>query len=362
MTTEWMSPRTPKSILRPAAVAVAAGMLWVCTLTAQDAAKAAAVPEALATVNGQPIDRAAVIEEASESLGNVESERVQCQQTADRNQHEAVNSAVERVVKRRLLALEAERRGMTEDALREELKGKAGEVSDADVDAFYEENKARIQQPKEQISDQIRAYIKQQRLQEADTDFFAEMEKTFKVDYLLGPYRVEVAAAGPARGPAKAPVTIVEFSDFECPYCKRVLPTLDQVAAKYGDQVRVVFRHFPLSIHANAQKAAEASICAADQGKFWEMHDLLFNEQQKLAVADLKEKATKLGLDAASFGECLDSGRHAATVQADLREGSAAGVNGTPAFFINGRFLSGAVPFESMAELIDDEVRRTQRD
>jgi protein-disulfide isomerase len=363
MTTEWMRPRTPKSIVGLAAVAAAAGILWVSSLAAQDNAKKPEIPEVVARVGDQTIDRAAVLEEASKSLEDVEAERLQCQQTAARKEHGALESAVERVVHRRLLALEAERRGMTEDALREELKANAGEITDAEVDAFYEANKAQIQEPKEQIGPRIRDYLKQQRLVKADADFFAEMEKNFKVDYLLEPLRVEVAATGSARGPATAPVTIVEFSDFQCPYCKRVLPTLDQIAEKYGDKVRVVYRQFPLvSIHPNAQKAAEASLCAADQGKFWEMHDLLFNEQQKLNPPDLKEKATRLGLDAASFGECLDSERHAETVAADLKDGAAAGVSGTPAFFINGRFLSGAVPFENMAELIDDEVRRAERD
>ena len=141
MTTEWMRPRTPKSI-GLAAVAAAAGTLWVSSLAAQDNAKPRD-PEVLARVGDQTVDRDAVLEEASKSLQDVEAERLQCQQAADRNEHEALESAVERVVHRRLFALEAERRGMTEDALREELKAKTGEVTDAEVDAFYEANKAR---------------------------------------------------------------------------------------------------------------------------------------------------------------------------------------------------------------------------
>jgi protein-disulfide isomerase len=378
MIIEWMRPRTSKSIPRPsaaspapptarraprlAAIAIASGIVLASGSTAQEAAETASLPEVLARVGDETIDRATVEKEAAATLAAVESQRIKCEQDADRSAHEAMQQAAERVVHRRLFALEAERRGMTEDALREELKTKHGEVTEAEVDAFYEANKAQIKEPKEQIAERIRAYLTQQKLQKADADFFAEAEKNFEVDYLIEPMRVEVAATGSARGPATAPVTIVEFSDFQCPYCKRVLPTLDQVVAKYGDKVRIVYRHYPLSSHANAQKAAEASLCAADQGKFWEMHDLLFNEQQKLAVADLKEKAARLGLDAATFDECLDSNRHVEAVQADLREGTAAGVAGTPAFFVNGRFLSGAVPFESFTELIDDEVERIERD
>ncbi len=253
---------------------------------------------------------------------------------------------------------------MTEDALREQLKAQTGEVTDADVDAFYEQNKAQIQQPKEQIVPQIRGYLKQQRLQKADADFFAEMEKNFKVDYLLEPLRVEVAATGSARGPATAPVTIVEFSDFQCPYCKRVLPTLDQVAAEVRRQgARGLSPVTRCRFIANAQKAAEASLCAADQGKFWEMHDLLFHEQQKLAVATTSRKRRRAsGSTPRSSASASTPGVTPRRCRRTCKDGAAAGVSGTPAFFVNGRFLSGAVPFENMAELIDDEIRRAERD
>jgi len=361
MTTEWMRPPSRKTFALIVVAAAAAAMALVGSLTAQDTAKKAALPEVMARVGDQNIDKAAVLEEAKASLAEVDSMRLKCVQDADRNEHEALEKAVERVVNKRLFAMEAQKRGLTEDALREQLKTQTGEVTDAEVDAFYEQNRSRIQQPKEQILPQIKAYLVQQKLQKAEADFFAEAEKNFAVETLLEPMRVEVAATGSARGPATAPVTIVEFSDFQCPYCARVLPTLEQVEQKYGDKVRVVYRHYPLSIHADAQKAAEAANCAADQGKFWEMHDLMFQEQQKLAVADLKEKATRIGLEAAKFGECLDSNRHAEAVKTDMRDAEAAGVNGTPAFFVNGRFLSGAVPLESMAALIDDEIKRAGR-
>jgi protein-disulfide isomerase len=111
-------------------------------------------------------------------------------------------------------------------------------------------------------------------------------------------------------------------------------------------------------MHQNAQKAAEASLCANDQGKFWQLHDAMFQNQQALGVDQLKAKAAELGLDAKVFGECLDSGKHAAQVEADMKAGSAVGVNGTPATFINGRFLNGAQPLENFSKLIDDELER----
>jgi protein-disulfide isomerase len=174
------------------------------------------------------------------------------------------------------------------------------------------------------------------------------------------PTRIDVEADGfPAKGPADAPVTIVEFSDFQCPFCSRLLPALGQVVEEYGNQVRLVFRQFPLSsLHPDAQKAAEASLCANEQGMFWEMHDAMFENQQALGVEQLKATARSLGVEGTDFDSCLDSGRFATEVAADLQAGRAIGVNGTPALFINGRFLSGAKPFEDIAELVDDELQR----
>jgi protein-disulfide isomerase len=170
---------------------------------------------------------------------------------------------------------------------------------------------------------------------------------------------VAVAATGPSRGPASAPVTIVLFTDFQCPYCARVRTTLDQVQQRYGEKVRLVVRQFPLSqIHPQAQKAAEAALCANDQGKFWPLYDAMFTNQKALAVDALKAKAAELSLDPAAFAACLDGGTHAAAVQADFREGMTAGVTGAPAMFVNGRFISGSVPLDQITAVVDDELRR----
>jgi protein-disulfide isomerase len=154
-------------------------------------------------------------------------------------------------------------------------------------------------------------------------------------------------------------VTIVEFSDFECPYCGGLFPTLKQVEKNYPQQVRIVYRQFPLNnLHPHAQKAAEASLCANDQQKFWEFHDSMFSNQRELSVPDLKQRAADLKLDTAMFNQCLDSGRHAAAIQLDIDEGARNGVSGTPALFINGRLLSGNQPYGEIKEVIDDELQR----
>ena len=175
----------------------------------------------------------------------------------------------------------------------------------------------------------------------------------------LEPPRVVVAAEGPARGAAEgAPVTIIEFSDFQCPYCRKVVPTIQQVLARYPDQVRFVYRHFPLGSHGRARPAAEASMCADEQGKFWAFHDRLFQSPNALSDADLLRYAGELGLDQAAFTKCVEEGRFAAQVDRDLQAGREAGVTGTPAFFVNGVLISGSKPAEEFFELIDSELAR----
>lgn len=160
----------------------------------------------------------------------------------------------------------------------------------------------------------------------------------------------------PSFGPEDAPVTIIEFSDFQCPYCARAVPTIKQIIEEYGDNVRIVFRDFPLSFHKDAQKAAEAAECADDQGKFWEMHDKIFENQNAMGVDDLKQYAENLGLDTEEFDLCLDSDKYAEEVQNDLRDGQKVGVTGTPAFFVNGIKISGAKPFSEFKQVIDQEL------
>jgi protein-disulfide isomerase len=150
----------------------------------------------------------------------------------------------------------------------------------------------------------------------------------------------------------------VEFSDFQCPYCARANGVLKQVEQRYAGKVRVVFRHFPLPSHKEAAKAAEAAGCAGAQGRFWEMHDKLFANQRAQAASDLKRYAAEIGLDGGPFDRCLDSGSYAKVVEEDVAEGRRHGVTGTPTFFVNGRLLSGAAPFEVLALAIDEELER----
>jgi protein-disulfide isomerase len=169
-------------------------------------------------------------------------------------------------------------------------------------------------------------------------------------------YKVAVGDA-PFKGPAKADITIVEFTDFQCPFCSRVGPTLAKIQEEYGDQVRIVFKHMPLSFHAQAPGAHAAAEAAKIQGKFWEMHDKIFANQRDLAVATLERYAQEIGLDIEKFKKDVASKAVKDQVAADTRQASSLGVTGTPGFFINGRFLSGAQPFSSFKRVIDAELK-----
>ena len=312
--------------------------------------------DVVAKVDGRDVTRAEVLAKSKDQFDAVDAQFNQCRSEYERNKHDVLQNSVEQYVQDQVIQAEAKARNMSPDDMLKEVK--ADPVTDADVDAFYEKNKARISQPKEQIAPQIKQYLEQQNRAGAFEKYYSDLEKKHKIALMVEPLRVQVAAVGPAKGPQNAPVTIVEFSDFQCPFCARVVPSLDQVTAHYGDKVRLVFRQFPLSIHADAQKATETSLCANEQGKFWPLHDVMFKNQQQLKPADLVTKAADLGMNKDQFQTCLESGKYADAVKKDAQAGSAAGVTGTPTLYINGRYLSGAAPYETIAQIIDDELSR----
>jgi protein-disulfide isomerase len=203
---------------------------------------------------------------------------------------------------------------------------------------------------------EISSGLAAQRTVERKKELVAKANVT--VERKLQPYRVAIVPVEAATlGEASAPVEIVEFSDFQCPYCARASSTVKQVLERYAGRVRLTFRHYPLTvIHKDAAKAAEAASCAGDQKRFWEMHDRLFANPQALRVTDLKKAAADLGLDSAKFDACLENGQHTSTWKRDLRAGQDYGVGGTPTFFINGRLVPGSPTVEAFAVLIEQEL------
>jgi protein-disulfide isomerase len=170
---------------------------------------------------------------------------------------------------------------------------------------------------------------------------------------------VDVGPEDPSEGPATAPVTIVEFADFQCPFCGQLAPTLRRIREQYGDRVRLIWKDFPLAqIHPRASQAAEAARCASDQGRFWDYHDRLFTNQRALETSALKQYAKDVGAETARFATCLDSGKYAETVRLASSAASRLGLTSTPTTFVNGRMVSGAKPYATFAAIIDDELAR----
>ena len=283
--------------------------------------------------------------------------------TAIRQQEFDIRSqGLDRLINKKLLEQEAERRGLSvEELVRVEVEEKIGVVSDLSVSAFYETNKARMGgRSLEEVSDEIRRHLGQQARGIRNSAFVVSLRKDANLRVLLEPPRVDVPIPDgePSLGPADAAVTIVEFSDFECPYCKRAHPTVERILKEYGDRIRFVYRDYPLPNHPRAIPASKAARCAGEQDRYWEYHTDLMSGTGDLSDGDLTRRAEAMELDMEAFNSCVASDRHDAKVRAGLQDGARVGVSGTPAFFINGRLLSGAQPYEAFRKILDDELAR----
>jgi protein-disulfide isomerase len=274
-----------------------------------------------------------------------------------------LDEKLEQMIGDRLLAQEATKHGVSlEQLLKTEVYGKAPDVPEAEVASFIAQNRSRLPQGEEaDLKMKVWDYLRSQKVNERRQAFIQSLRAQNAVTvYLQAPAAARVTVAtdkGFVRGAKDAPVTIVEFSDFQCPFCKNATLTVKQVVEKYSGKVKWVFRDFPIAgLHPAAPKAHEAARCAAEQGKFWEYHDLLFEKSPRQAPDELKQYAKDLKLDAASFVQCLDSGKHEAEVNRDIQDGARLGVTGTPTFFINGRQLVGAQPSTAFQKIIDSEL------
>jgi protein-disulfide isomerase len=258
------------------------------------------------------------------------------------------------LIEQRVIEREAQRRGVTTEEL---LASTRSEIQDADIEAFFEENKEHlVDENLEELKPRIRGHLQLKSQQNA----IAEWVRAADVRILLEPPRIQMAAVGPARGPADAPVTIVEFSDFQCPFCQKVLPTLAEIHERYPEEVRLVFRHLPLeNIHSRARPAAIAAVCLEEQGRFWEFHDAIFADPRQLADSDLRQLAEEIGADPDAYDVCIASDAAAERVDADVAAARGAGISGTPAFFINGVQLSGAQPMSAFERVIERELSAT---
>lgn len=277
-----------------------------------------------------------------------------------RNQeYELKSRALDKLIDQSLLDAAASRRGITRDQLLEqEVSAKVPEPTEAEIEAFYFGQ--REFRPFEEVKSKLGEALKQVRADHLRLAYMEKLRRDAAVSVLLAPPKVEVGYdTSRVRGNPNAPVTIVEFSDFQCPFCRGSEETIKKVMAEYGDKVKVAYRDFPLrSAHPRAEAAAEASRCASEQGRYWEYHDLLFSAPAKLDAASLLEHAKALQLNETQFLSCLNSEKFKSAVDADLQAGSGARVSATPAFFVNGVFISGAQPTSVFEKTIDSELAR----
>src|SRR3989442_1515172 len=304
--------------------------------------------EVIATVAGQPIYEQDLAAELGPKLLQLRTQEYQMK-----------SKALDELIRKKLIDAEAQKRGISADKLLEqEVDPKVADPSDAEVEGYYLAVQGQADQPLQEIKPQIQKVLKLLKTQQARQDYGDALRAKAETSVLLRPPKVEVGY-DPARvrGGAKAPVTIVEFSDFQCPYCKKAEAILKDLLRKYNGQIKLAYRDFPLrGLHPQAQLAAEAGRCAEEQGKFWEYHDALLADQSKLDEAGLVKTAQTLGLNEKSFQTCLTGGKFKAQIEQDVQEGTQAGVSGTPGFFINGEFVNGTQTEAEFEKIIEREL------
>ncbi|OGR02640.1 MAG: hypothetical protein A2284_16425 [Deltaproteobacteria bacterium RIFOXYA12_FULL_61_11] len=322
--------------------------------TKQQAAAPAMVSgpdDAVATIDGAKILRSEIEEEVKAQVFDLEDEI-----------YKIKKRKVDELVEGRLLKLEAEKRKITEKELLDaEVENKFSEIPEPELRKFFDENKDRIQGTFEDSRERIQRYLGSMRKGDLRAEFIEKLRKEHQVEILLPKplrpaYTVPLYPEDPVRGPADAKVTFIAFTDFQCPFCKRSEDTVHEVLKAYEGKLKFVYKSFPLGFHPKGRRASEAALCAKDQGKFWEFHDSIFENVQSLEDTDLSARAEKLGLDMTQFKPCFEERKHRALIDRDIEDGSKVGVRGTPAFFINGKKLSGAQPFAAFKEMIDEEL------
>lgn len=308
----------------------------------------------LATVNNEPIT-AGDVEDALQSLiFNVQDQVYTIRKVA-----------LDAKINDTLLEAEAKRRNITpQELFTQEVIPHIKLVTEADARKFYDENKERVKAPFEQMAAQIIDFLKEQEFQNAAGVYATQLRKNAAIQIYLkepDPPVVNIAIDDqPMKGNPNAPVTIIEFTDFQCPSCGKTQPLLEEIAKEYGDKLRLVARDFPLDQHQFAEKAAEAAEAAREQDKYWEYTAILFKNQEALAVPNLKEYATQVGLDRAKFDQALDSGKFADKVKRDLREGEKLGVGSTPTLFINGKRVRDKTR-EGLKAMIDTALKAASK-
>lgn len=271
---------------------------------------------------------------------------------------------VKGLVLKKLIESDSRKGSMSEEQFVEKFIVSKVKVTDSEVKAFIKERKIPEQHINDQLKDRIQKFIKQGKTQEVVDAWLTEKIAKSPVEvYFSEPtqpvFDVKVGDA-PVLGNNKAKVTLVEYSDFQCPYCAKGSKIMHELKKKYGDKVQVAFKNFPLPFHKQAKGAALAGLCANEQGKnyFWKLHDYMFDNQGKLDSNNLKKIAGSFqGFDGGKFNDCVDKNKYMAKIESDIQEGQSLGVKSTPTFFLNGKIINGALPVEEFSKMIDDELK-----
>src|SRR5579872_4991569 len=304
----------------------------------------------VAEVNGAKLTVADLEQEESGKLLQAHNQYYQAQQ-----------KALEDLIEKRLLQQKAAHEGLTLDQLvNRDIKSQVQDPTEDQLKVYYEG--LETDQPFETVRAKILDKIRQLRIDKARAAYVKVLRAQSNVIVELASPSANVNLENAyTLGSKQAPVTLVEFADYECPYCQKVATDLRKLKDEFSGKLAFVFKDYPLPMHSHAQKAAEAARCAGKQGKFWEYHDELFRSKQ-LDVGRLKEDALALHLDARQFGTCLDSGEEAADVQRDREEGVKLGLSGTPSFFVNGHFYSGALDYTALHQIVEEQVEAAPRE
>jgi protein-disulfide isomerase len=302
----------------------------------------------VALVSGQPIYERDLMSVAGPTLIDLRKQ-----------EYKVKSDALRQLIREKLVAAEAKEKGLSsEELLQREVDSKIAEPSDDEAKGYYLGVKDESTLPFEQVKTQVKELLRHAEIQQAREKYADSLRDKMTVSILIQPPVFHVNY-DPARvqGDPDAPITIVEFADFQCPFCNRVEPVLRGVLTKYKGKVKLAYLDFPLTpIHSHAEIAAEASRCALARGKYWEMHDAMFVDQSKLDDGSLVKTAARLGMEQSSFASCLESGKYKGVVQKDIEAGSEAGVNATPTFFINGELLGGEPSDANFEKIIDRQL------
>jgi len=293
------------------------------------------------------------------TLSDFEQRRPTALFQARNNFYEAEKKALEEFAEGYLLEQKAQKEGLTVAQLldRHVNSTTAQEPDETALRVYYEG--IETAETFEEARPKILQHIRDRRIARAKKAYIQSLRDEAKIAILLTPPRAPLSLTDtPVRGTVGAPVTLVEFADYECPYCQQIESDLARLETEFKGQIVIGYKDLPLPMHAHAQKASEAAQCAGVQKKYWEFHDEIFRTKQ-LDIANLKATARQIGLDAKVFDECLDSGQRAKALEATLEEAQRLGLQGTPSFFLNGRFFSGIMKYEQLRQMVVDELKKS---